>query len=63
MKLVSFARDGATDNQIAELIGLLSVMQFLAEGICQRDGQTGQDANVSRVGEAGDLMVQDLRLR
>jgi hypothetical protein len=33
MELVSFARDGATDDQITELIGFLSVMQYLAEGI------------------------------
>lgn len=32
-ELVSFARDGATDDQITELIGFLSVMQYLAEGI------------------------------
>jgi len=31
MDLVSFARDGATDDQITELIGFLSVMQYLAE--------------------------------
>ena len=33
MELVSFASDGATDDQITELIGFLSVMQYLAEGI------------------------------
>jgi hypothetical protein len=33
MELVSFARDGATDDQITELIGFLSVMQYLAEDI------------------------------
>ena len=33
MELASFARDGATDDQITELIGFLSVMQYLAEGI------------------------------
>jgi len=33
MDLASFARDGATDDQITELIGFLSVMQYLAEGI------------------------------
>ena len=33
MELVSFARDGATDGQITELIGFLSVMQYLAESI------------------------------
>ncbi len=31
MELVSFARDGATDGQITELIGFLSIMQYLAE--------------------------------
>lgn len=31
MDLVSFARDGATDDQITELIAFLSVMQYLAE--------------------------------
>jgi hypothetical protein len=33
MELVSFARDGATDDQITELIGFLSVMQYLADDI------------------------------
>jgi len=33
MELASFARDGATDDQITELIAFLSVMQYLAEGI------------------------------
>jgi hypothetical protein len=33
MELVSFARDGATDPQITELIGFLSVMQYLAENV------------------------------
>lgn len=33
MELASFARDGATDDQITELIGFLSVMQYLADGI------------------------------
>ena len=31
MDLVSFAADGATDDQITKLIGFLSVMQYLAE--------------------------------
>ena len=35
MDLASFARDGATDDQITELIGLLSAMQYLAESISQ----------------------------
>ena len=33
MELASFARDGATDSQITELIGFLSVLQYLAESI------------------------------
>ena len=33
LELVSFAQDGATNDQITELIGFLSVMQYLAEGI------------------------------
>lgn len=33
MELASFARDGATDPQITELIGFLSVLQYLAESI------------------------------
>ena len=33
MELASFARDGATDSQIKELIGFLSVLQYLAESI------------------------------
>lgn len=31
LDLASFAKDGATDGQITELIGFLSVMQYLAE--------------------------------
>ena len=30
LELVSFAQDGATNDQITELIGFLSVMQYLA---------------------------------
>lgn len=33
MDLASFARDGATDDQITELIGILSAMQYLAESV------------------------------
>ena len=35
MELVSFARDGATDEQITEIIGFLSIMQYLAEDYSQ----------------------------
>lgn len=35
MDLASFARDGATDDQITVLIGLLSAMQYLAEDMCK----------------------------
>jgi FixJ family two-component response regulator len=31
MELVSFARDGATNDQITEIIRFLSIMQYLAE--------------------------------
>jgi hypothetical protein len=35
MELVSFARDGATDEQITEMIVFLSIMQYLAEDFCK----------------------------
>ena len=39
MELASFVSDGATDPQIIELIGFLSVMQFLAESVSLRSAR------------------------